>query len=159
MSLLMNFKDFIKELSPYKPGEIVFVGLGNELCGDDAAGLLFLDKLKDSTHFIGSDFIKAYTNPENYLHKVIDSKARVVVIIDAARCGGRAGEISWIDPHDIKYTSISTHAFSIKLLEKYLLNHRMFEFKYLGIEPLSTNHGDFLSSQVLTQMAVFFARV
>lgn len=155
----MNFKDFLKDLSLFKPGDIIFVGLGNEHCGDDAAGLIFIDKLKDFPDFAGSCFISARTNPENYLQKILDSKGNVIVFIDAARFGGKAGEISWIDPHDIERLSISTHAFSLKMVEQYLRNHRQFDFKYLGIEPLTTNIGDHLSSQVLTQMAVFFAHV
>ena len=153
----MNFKEFLKELSCYNPGEIIFVGLGNELRGDDAAGLLFIEKLKDIPGFTGSLFITARTNPENYLQKILDSKRNVIVFIDAVRFGGKAGEISWIDPHDIEHLSISTHAFSLKMVEQYLQNNRQFDFKYLGIEPLGTNNGDHLSSQVLTQMAVFFA--
>jgi len=155
----MNFKEFTKALSCYKTNEIIFVGLGNELRGDDAAGLVFIDKLHELPHFTGSFFIKAYTNPENYLHSILETTGKVLVFIDAARFGGKAGEISWIDPHDIEQLSISTHAFSLKMVEQYLRNNRQFDFKYLGIEPFSTKNSDHLSSQVLTQIAIFFAHV
>lgn len=154
--MLMNFKDFAKELSSYNPENLIFVGLGNELCGDDAAGLVFLDKLEEFPDFAGSCFITARTNPENYLQKILDSKGRVVVFIDAARSGGKPGAISWIDPHHIDRLSISTHAFSLKMVELYLMNNRRFIFKYLGIEPLSTNKGDHLSSKILTHITAFF---
>ena len=152
----MNFEDFVKELSPYNPADLIFIGLGNELCGDDAAGLVFLDKLEELPDFAGSCFITARTNPENYLQKILDSGGRVVIFIDAARSGGKPGEISWIDPNQIDHLSISTHAFSLKMVEQYLVNNRRFIFRYLGIEPLSTNKGDHLSSRVLTQITVFF---
>ncbi|MBN2413719.1 hydrogenase maturation protease [candidate division KSB1 bacterium] len=155
----MNFKQFSQELACYKPEEIIFVGLGNELCGDDAAGLIFIDKLKDVPDFTGSIFITARTNPENFLQKILDSTGKVIVFIDAAQFNGKRGEISWIDADNLELLSISTHAYSLRMVEQYLLNYRHFDFKYLGIDSLHMNLGDQLSSQVLTKIAVFFAHV
>lgn len=159
MSLPMNFNEFAKPLSLYPAADLLFVAVGNEYRGDDAAGLLFLDKLKEMDLYHGAGLLKVFTNPENYLQQILDSPARVVVFIDAARFGGEPGEIRWLENSAIDSLGISTHAYSLQLVEKYLLNHRQFTFKYLGIEPLRTEVGDHLSSQVLTGIAVFFAHV
>ena len=152
----MNFEDFTKVLKPYPPGEIIFIGLGNELRGDDVAGLLFLERLKTRPEFSGSNFIKAGTNPENYLQSILDSKAEVVIFIDAARSGKRPGTIDWIDPEKIFSIDISTHAFSIKMVEEFLQNHRSFAFMYLGIEPLKTKLSETVSSEILKSLDSFF---
>lgn len=153
----MNFSEFVKPLSVYRPADLLFVALGNEYRGDDAAGLLFLDKLQETDSFAGAAFLKVFTNPENYLQQILDTKAKVIIFIDAARFGGDAGEIKWLDGYEIDTAGISTHAFSIRLVEKYLLNNRQFAFRYLGIEPLWTDVGDHISPLVLTNIAVFFA--
>ncbi len=51
-----------------------------------------------------------------------DSGAYVVVFIDAARSGAKPGTIGWIDPGKIDSVNISTHAFSIRMVEEFLRN-------------------------------------
>jgi hydrogenase 3 maturation protease len=155
----MNFNEFAKELESYPPANVLFVALGNEYRGDDGAGLVFLDKLQELDSFTGAGFLKVYTNPENNLQQILASNAGVVVFIDAAHFGGEPGEIKWLDGKEIDNAGISTHAFSMQLVEKYLLNNRPFIFKYLGIEPLRTDVGDHISPLVLTSIAVFFAHI
>ncbi len=152
----MNFENFVEVLSPYLPEKIVFVGLGNELRGDDAAGLLFLERLKVKPEFCKSNFIKAGTNPENYLQKILDYGAEIVVFIDAARSGAKPGTIGWIDPGKIDSVNISTHAFSIKMVEEFLDKYHPFKFMYLGIEPLTTKLGENVSSEILESIDNFF---
>ena len=152
----MNFENFVEVLSPYFHEKIVFVGLGNELRGDDAAGLLFLERLKVKPEFCKSNFIKAGTNPENYLQKILDSGAEVVIFIDAARSGAKPGTIGWIDPGKIDSVNISTHAFSIKMVEEFLDKYHPFKFMYLGIEPLTTKLGENVSSEILESIDNFF---
>ncbi len=152
----MNFENFVEVLSPYFPEKIVFVGLGNELRGDDAAGLLFLERLKVKPEFCKSNFIKAGTNPENHLQKILDSGAEVVIFIDAARSGAKPGTIGWIDPGKIDSVNISTHAFSIKMVEEFLDKYHPFKFMYLGIEPLTTKLGENVSSEILESIDNFF---
>jgi len=42
----MNFTHLLDKISKFENSKIVFVGLGNELRGDDASGIEFLEKLK-----------------------------------------------------------------------------------------------------------------
>ncbi len=152
----MTFIDFQKALHVYTARDIIFIGLGNDIRGDDGAGLVFLDRLKQKTEFEESIFIRARTNPENYLQKIVDSQAKLVVFIDACHWGGKPGEMTWLDGENINKISISTHAFSIKMVEEFICAQKNIEFKYLGIEPKSMEIGEPLSGEVCQHMNAFF---
>ena len=153
---MMNLHDFINALKNYPINKIAFIGLGNILRSDDKAGLAFLDQLHTSGQFNQAYFIVAGTNPENYLQQILDCPASLVVFIDAAKWGGQPGEIIWLSPDKIDTIAISTHAFSIKMVEEYLLTHRLFQFRYLVIEPESMEMGKTLSKVVSKSLDKFF---
>lgn len=152
----MTIKDLAKLLVDYLPDKILFLGLGNEHRGDDGAGLVFLDRLKCKTQFSKSLFFKAGTNPENYLHYMLNSKADVIVIIDAAYTGNDPGRISLLDASEIDKLKISTHSYSVKLIEDYLTAHRKFKFIYIVIEPEVTSFAKKLSDSVNKGIDLFF---
>ena len=152
----MNFTTFRKDLSAFKSGHIVFVGLGNEYRGDDAVGLVFLDRLKDSKAFPDAHFIRAGTNPENYLQEILSYHPKLVVFIDAARWSGEPGEMRWLEPKQIRNLKISTHAYSLELVEEFLKAHEKMEFRYFGSQPLSTEVGEKLSAILKKKLEKFF---
>ncbi|MEJ2543110.1 MAG: hypothetical protein P8Y99_03500 [Calditrichaceae bacterium] len=82
---MMNLYDFENALKDYPINKIAFIGLGNPLRGDDAAGLIFLNRLHALNKFKEAWFIEAGTNPENYLQQIVDCPASLVVFIDASR--------------------------------------------------------------------------
>ncbi len=151
----MNFTDFKKALN--KPArQIVFVGLGNETRGDDAAGLLFLRELKKRMDFHASHFIEAKTNPENYLERILELHPELVVFIDAADVGKEPGDMGWIDKNDLDSARISTHAFNITMVEEYLKANQSLEVKYFGIRPESKSMGHAVSDTVKHRIEMFF---
>ena len=152
----MNFTHLINRLSKYSNDKIVFVGLGNDLRGDDLAGLVFIDTLKTKIVFSKSKFIIAGKNPENYLHEILESNPDVVVFIDAADWGGEPGEISLLEPDSLANIDFSTHAYSIKLVEQFLLLNRQMDFVYIGIQPKTTDFGKVMSLKVNHAITEFF---
>jgi len=152
----MNFKEFCEELSETEPERIVFVGLGNELRGDDKAGLLFLEKLQEQAEYRSSCFIKAGTNPENYLQKIVNCDADLVVFIDAARFGAEPGSIAFLNTGQIDKIAISTHAFSVTMIEDFLRSYKVYRFLYVGIEPRNTSFRPALTAEVRTAIETFF---
>ncbi|MBL7136689.1 MAG: hypothetical protein ISS81_08895, partial [Candidatus Marinimicrobia bacterium] len=62
----------------------------------------------------------------------------------------------WIDPGKIDSVNISTHAFSIKMVEEFLDKYHPFKFMYLGIEPFTTKLGENVSSEILKSIDSFF---
>lgn len=152
----MNFNDFKNLLSKYHNTKILFLGLGNELRSDDAAGLVFLDLLKKKNFYPVNNFIYARTNPENYLQKILDFSPECVVFIDAAFANKNPGEVFLLESETIDKVKISTHAYSIKLLETYIRNYLKVDFIYIGIEPKSVKFGNELSDIVQENISKFF---
>jgi hydrogenase 3 maturation protease len=144
----MNLRDIKNKLSVYNSSEVVFIGLGNELRGDDWAGIYLLRTLKASGSFKGSHFIEAGISPENYVANVLDLNPAVIVFIDASRCGATPGEIRFIDPSEVEMSGFSTHSYSIKLIEKFFMYCQDIKFIYIGIVPLQMHMGKGLSRQV-----------
>ncbi len=152
----MNFTQLTDRLSKYNSNKIAFVGLGNELRGDDLAGLVFIEALKTKTVFNKSKFIIAGKNPENYLQEILDYNPEAVVFIDAADFLGEPGEISLLESDLLANIDFSTHAYSIKLIEKFLSLNRQIDFIYIGIQPKTTELGKEMSSQVNHAIKEFF---
>jgi len=152
----MNFEEFRVSLAGRRPDRMALVGLGNPYRGDDAAGLILFDRLKNSPALMGARFIRAEANPENHLQEILDGGAGLVVFIDAARFGGRPGEIVWVEEDRIDSASVSTHAFSLRAVIDFLRLHRPFVFKVLAIQPGATGFGAALSSAVRLGVETFF---
>lgn len=144
----MNFDQFKTKLGEVDSSKVAIVGLGNEHRGDDSAGIIFLNLLKSNPLLNKATFINAGTNPENYLELILTCKPELVIFIDASRFGGQPGEIKFLDPDELNSISISTHSFSIKMIEEYLYISRKMKFLYIGIQPLSTDFGAELSEEV-----------
>jgi hydrogenase 3 maturation protease len=152
----MNFMDLRTDLQGYAARRIFFVGLGNPMRGDDSAGLELLDLVRLSGFFPGAGFLPACTNPENFLEQIVAAEPDLVIFMDACDFGERTGEIRWLDNDEIETAGISTHAYSITLLEKYLNLERKTECRYLAIQPGSTGIGECLSPEMLLRINEFF---
>lgn len=152
----MNFEEFRVSLAGWRPDQMALVGLGNPYRGDDAAGLILFDRLKNSPALMGARFIRAEANPENHLQEILDGGAGLVVFIDAARFGGRPGEIVWVDEDRIDSASVSTHAFSLRAVTDFLRLHQPFVFKVLAIQSGATGFGAALSPAVRLGVETFF---
>lgn len=154
----MNFSTLDKLLLKYNKKEIVFVGLGNHDRGDDAAGLILLEKLENITDYSNSNFINAGKNPENHLQEILDHNPKIVVFIDSTEFNKDPGTISLIESEKIDNFDFSTHTFSIALIEKYLLKHKDLKTIYIGIQPKSMNFGDKVSNVVKNEIDIFFSK-
>ena len=152
----MNSEEFHRTLKPYPASRLVFMGIGNPIRDDDGAGLVFLDKLIESGWYAASNFISAGVNPENHLQKILDVKPRAVVFIDAARFHATPGTIAWLDQTQLDQLRISTHAFSMVMVEAYLQAHQWMDFHYLAIEPKSMVFGEGLTRTVRESIERFF---
>jgi len=152
----MNFTQLTDELPKYDTDRIVFVGLGNELREDDGAGLELTKRIKSKKEFHKSHFIIAGRNPENHLQAILNYHPQIVIFIDAAEWNGNPGEIKKFNEDEISQTDFSTHTFSIKMIQEFLLNQRQMDFMFLGIQPLSTSFRQGLSDLVKIKLEAFF---
>jgi hydrogenase 3 maturation protease len=152
----MNFTEMKTLWADLDPERIAFMGIGNRYRGDDAAGLEWVHRLEKQPDLETSLFIIAETTPENHLQKIIQARPRLLICIDAARWGGRPGEVKQFSPSEINTFSFSTHAYSILLIEKYLKVHIPIQIEYLGIQPLDTSLNEHLSTDVARALDSFF---
>ncbi len=78
--------------------DALIVGIGNTLKGDDGAGVLICQQLKD---IIGQNVIDAGTVPENYIQPIIKKAPKVLLILDAIDFGGCPGAVNIFKPEEL----------------------------------------------------------
>ena len=136
---------FDASLLPERAGKrIALVGLGNELNGDDAAGVLVVREIKErlSTTGGGADssasaclLIEGGTAPENYTGPLRRFQPDWVIMIDAAHLEEAPGSLAWIAWEEIGGMSASTHTLPPSMLARYLMQELGCRVALIGIQP------------------------
>jgi len=133
-----DFKEILK-------GNIVIVGIGNSLRGDDALGCLFVQALKDNVKAVCID---AGSAPENYTGKIIKENPDTILIVDAVHLDLMPGEYDILKEEDIMRAGFTTHDTSPKMFMDYLKNRSKANIYMLGIQPKSVSFGENVSDEV-----------
>jgi len=134
---------------------LILLGIGNDLRGDDAAGVLCLRELKSRFHGRRDIlFIEGGETPENQTGRIREFRPDLVVILDAARGGGTPGKIFLIDKNLIADEDVSTHRVSLAMLIRYLEMSIGTRVVLLGIEPESTDFNHPISFRVRNGISV-----
>jgi hydrogenase 3 maturation protease len=119
---------------------IAIVGVGSELRGDDAAGILVIARLtagrlkskkRKFSFFIGA------TAPENLTGEIKKFKPSHIVIIDSADFKKKPGQIKFIEREDFSGASFCTHKLPLKIMIEYLAKSLGCETIVIGIQPKS----------------------
>ncbi|MCK4600941.1 MAG: hydrogenase maturation protease [Phycisphaerae bacterium] len=122
------------------------VCIGNELCGDDGAGVAIAHKLKQIVPWALYD---AQTVPESFLMKIASRKPESVVLIDALDFGAPPGSVEMIEAERIGGQGPSTHGPApLAFLEVLGMIHPC-RCAVLGIQPQRADIGTMLSEPVL----------
>lgn len=124
---------------------VIFVCLGNEFRNDDAVGLYIGNELKRH----GFNVIIAYTNPEAILSKIPEDDN--VYFVDAA-------DFEEDEPFIIsnpKKLSVSTHSYSLDLLEKFLKR----EILVAGIKTYDHDFGEQITERAKSNADAFISHV
>lgn len=114
-------------------------GVGHDLRGDDAVGLVVIRALQD--HRMETDrfmLLDAGPSPENFTGRLRDFKPETVLFIDAAEMDAEPGDIRWLSWQDVTGLSASTHTLPLSVLTKYLMAEYNCEVAMLGIQPAGT---------------------
>lgn len=127
--------------------KVALIGIGSELRGDDAAGILVaeeLQKLKISKLkvFFGG------TAPENLTGEIIKYKPTHIIIIDSADTGKDPGSVLLISSEEVGGISFSSHMMPIKMMADYLLRSIKCEIMVIGIQPETLEFGSSVSKEV-----------
>ena len=134
----------LRRLPRNSSGKIAFIGIGSELRGDDAAGVVIINRLAemaknaDCPRFL---FINGGSAPENVLGEIRMFQPEIIVFIDAAILGEAPGTIHIIDTRLEKISGVSfcTHSLPLSIVANYIQQTVPCEIFIIGIEPVDMN--------------------
>jgi hydrogenase maturation protease len=127
---------------------MLVAGAGNDLMGDDGAGIYVINKLEElnpdhvDLRNCGTDLFRLATARQHY---------EQIILVDAIRANEPPGSIHWFTPDHIGNYSVSGSVHQLSVMEILSLlplmnaNFRGSEFYIVGIEP-----GDFTYQQGLS---------
>jgi hydrogenase 3 maturation protease len=137
----------VKEvLTPLGSGITLIITIGNDLRSDDGVGPYIAKKFKNPDGNVL--LLDAGDKPENIIDKAVSLKPKKVIIVDAAKFGGKIGEAKVIDISCIPNTTLTTHTFPLPIIAKILAEDTGQDVYFIGIEPMSVEFGKGLSSAV-----------
>jgi hydrogenase 3 maturation protease len=125
--------------------------VGNELRGDDSAGLLVARGLLERDPICENTLVlEGGPAPENLTYLLRPYRPELVIFVDAAHMGEQPGFIAWIPLEAIDGMSASTHSLPLSLLARFLCMEFSCEVLVLGIQPGQNEIGKSLSPEVRT---------
>ncbi|MEM5775422.1 MAG: hydrogenase 3 maturation endopeptidase HyCI [Anaerolineaceae bacterium] len=140
---------------------MVLLGIGNELNGDDAAGVQFVRLLRENLPadsnaapavFLTADFpmllIEGGTAPENFTGSIRKFQPHLVVMVDAAQMDLRPGQMALLEEALIDGITASTHSFPLSMLARYIRQEMNCRVHIIGIQPKANDQFTPLSAEV-----------
>lgn len=131
---------------------VALVGLGHELCGDDAAGVMVARGLQTMNHR-HVHVVDAGCAPENVGGELIRYAPELILFVDAVHFDSHPGTVCLFDVDEIQRNSPTTHALSVHLLVEYLRASIGCSIWLLGIQPAQMTLGAVLSPAVQNSVA------
>ena len=129
-----------KTLNDTSVKQIVILGMGNELDGDDAAGIHVARRLQ--TALAGCEHVLVIDGgnaPESYTGKIRQFEADFVLLVDGADMGKTPGTVAWLDWEETDGLSGSTHTLPLHVLSNYLVMEFGCQVALLGIQIQQLN--------------------
>ncbi|WP_297510627.1 hydrogenase 3 maturation endopeptidase HyCI [Thermococcus sp.] len=117
---------------------IVICGIGNDIRGDDAFGVLVAERLKEILDNPNVLVINCGEVPENYTGKIKEFNPELVVFVDAVDFRGEVGEYIIADPEGTIGEAVSTHGLPLKFVTQFMKTMIKADFVLIGCQPGST---------------------
>ncbi len=137
---------------------MVVVGIGQELNGDDAAGMAVARALSKKQRAGSSDalrpvpfsllVVEAAHAPENCTGVIRRFTPDLVILVDAAAMGDAPGTVRWLSWQDTEGLAGSTHTLSPFVLARYLADELSCDVGLIGIQPQDVSFGAPVSAPV-----------
>lgn len=132
---------------------VALLGIGHELRGDDAAGVIAARMLHNG---VGTHpnllIIEAGHAPENQTGVIRRFAPTLVVLIDAAQMGQSPGAVCWLDWRATTGVSGSSHTLPLHMIAAYLQLELGCDVALIGIQPAQTEFDQPLSTMVQTAL-------
>lgn len=127
--------------------KIVLMGVGNELRGDDAFGVVLAERIE---HEIATKVFVTHDLPEDYAVKAADLRPDLVIVLDAINFGAEPGEVHLVAAKDVPPTPGVTHRPSLEMMARFLELDAGADTWVLGVQPRmdSLGVGDEMSEPV-----------
>jgi hydrogenase 3 maturation protease len=141
---------------PEQRARVAILGIGHELCGDDAAGLWLARKASEAVQALGGHsqavdhllVLEAGAAPENTCGALRRFRPDLVLLTDAAQLHEKPGMLRWLDWQVTGGISASTHTLPLHLFAAYLVSELQCEVALLGIQPEHTIPGQAMTPAV-----------
>lgn len=135
------------------PPRLAVIGIGNELNGDDAAGVQVVRRLRQ---FLPENpqrlLLEAGLAPENFTGLLRRFQPDLILMVDAADMGTAPGSTAWLQPGELDGFSASTHTLPPSVLADYLRQELHCQVAVIGVQAKRLDFGQPLSDEV--QLAV-----
>jgi hydrogenase 3 maturation protease len=118
---------------------LAVLGIGHELCGDDAVGVRLAGMLRRLA--AGNQrllVIEAGPAPENFTGPLRRFQPDLVLLVDAAQMNAAPGTIGWLDLQSVGGMSASSHTLPLHILVTYLVAELGCQVALIGIQPAQT---------------------
>ena len=126
-------------------GPVLVVGIGNTLRGDDGFGPRMLERLEGK---VSARLLDVGEVPESYLGRVLEQKARTILVLDAADIGEAAGTVTILDGDDLAGCNVSTHQMPLELFFRYVRENSHADIFALGVQPKQISLGSEMTAEV-----------
>ena len=137
--------DIRTELSRRLKGNVLLIGTGNTLRGDDGAGPALISLLEGN---VNASLLDVGELPESNFSKIQAARADTIVVIDAADFGAAPGDVAVLEPEAIAGYSTSTHQMPMNLFFRFIKGDRDIETFAIGIQPAQIGLGESMSPAV-----------
>jgi hydrogenase 3 maturation protease len=139
---------------------LLVLGIGNQLKGDDAAGIELARQLKRQVGLSKEiSVVEGGVAPENFTWVIRDVHPSHILIVDAAKMGMQAGSMRIVEKGEIDSFSFSTHNLSLSFFADYLEKEFGSKVTIVGIEPSNSDFGKGISKPVMESLKVLVRAV
>jgi hydrogenase maturation protease HycI len=144
-----SLKQALAHLSQDKTPRVALMGVGHELRGDDAAGVLVVRALQP--HFAKSETILVVEGghaPENQTGRLRRFAPDLVLLIDAAEMAEPAGTVRCLAWSETGGMDAFTHTLPLNLIAQYIRMELACDVALIGIQPAQLDFGADLSRPI-----------
>jgi hydrogenase 3 maturation protease len=130
---------------------LAILGAGSLLMGDDAAGVMVVEKLRNAIDPQKYPLLRLYnggTAPENFSGEIKRFNPSHLMILDAADLGEEVGSVMTIQPDIIGGVSFSTHMLPLKVMTNYIEKEIGCDIVILGIQPKEVSYGEEMTPEI-----------
>ena len=132
-------------------GTVLVVGIGNTLRGDDGFGPRMIERLEGK---VSARLLDVGEVPESYLGRVLEQKARTILVLDAADIGEAAGTATILEGDDLAGCNVSTHQMPLELFFRFVRENSQADVFALGVQPKQISLGSEMSPEVETTAGI-----